>query len=563
MNKSKYLLLTAFTLPSLLLANSIPNSSDATKSIKIPKELSKTKSKPLVELDGVKKQYKPRLKDDKSGRRVLIKSFIFTKNQNISDSILSTTLDTYKNKKLSFIEIQILSSLITKKYRDAGFLVAKAYIPEQTLSNGVLEIAIIEGQYGNFELINKSKVNSSLIQSIINHSTENKVIRNTSLDRSLLLLNDIPGIIITKTAIKAGEKIGTSDFNVIVEDTKTFDGYILTDNYGSRYTGKQRAMIGANLNSPFNIGDKLSITGLIGKGEDITNGSISYSFPMYSNGLRGKVAYSNTSYHLIEEYQNLDSVGETNTYNFTMTYPIVKTRNETLNIYSIVEQNRLKDEVRSTNYEIKKSSQVLRVGLNYINNNQTLLGMNQNINASIKYSFGNLKFNDKSQESLDIDGANTQGKYSKIELELSSVLQVNKQISLESSIKAQRVLNGKNLDGSEDFSIGGAYGVKTYPSGELSAENGYLFNIEAKYQLPNISRVTHNMGLFYDMGYVDMENPISTFKRRILKDIGIGHYANYKNIFTKFQVAWKIDNEHIKSEPDQNSKILGMIGMTF
>ena len=35
--------------------------------------------------------------------------------------------------------------------------------------------------------------------------------------------------------------------------------------------------------------------------------------------------------------------------------------------------------------------------------------------------------------------------------------------------------------------MGGSYGVKLYPDGELSAENGYVFNSEAKYKLPNIS----------------------------------------------------------------------------
>ncbi len=54
----------------------------------------------------------------------------------------------------------------------------------------------------------------------------------------------------------------------------------------------------------------------------------------------------------------------------------------------------------------------------------------------------------------------------------------------------------KNLDGSEDFSLGGAYGIKVYPDGELSAENGYLFSTELKYKLPAFNELSSQVGVF-------------------------------------------------------------------
>jgi len=43
-----------------------------------------------------------------------------------------------------------------------------------------------------------------------------------------------------------------------------------------------------------------------------------------------------------------------------------------------------------------------------------------------------------------------------------------------------------------------------------------VFKIEAKYQLPQLNGLSHSLGVFYDRGKVDMENPTSTFKQRIL-----------------------------------------------
>jgi len=136
-------------------------------------------------------------------------------------------------------------------------------------------------------------------------------------------------------------------------------------------------------------------------------------------------------------------------------------------------------------------------------------------------------------------------------------------LSVESSLSLQYALNSKNLDGSEDFSVGGAYGVKLYPSGELSAENGILFNIETKYLLPRIYGVSNTLGLFYDIGNADMANNTVGFEKRTLQDIGLGYYLNYKNFFTNIQAAWAIDSEEITSEPNGNSKVLFLGGMSF
>ena len=86
-----------------------------------------------------------------------------------------------------------------------------------------------------------------------------------------------------------------------------------------------------------------------------------------------------------------------------------------------------------------------------------------------------MKFKDPAKRILDEAGANTNGRYSKIAFTLAKNINFTNKLSLESSFKYQHALGNKNLHGSEDISIGGDYGVKVYPSGELSAENGYIF----------------------------------------------------------------------------------------
>jgi hypothetical protein len=76
---------------------------------------------------------------------------------------------------------------------------------------------------------------------------------------------------VTKADVKPGTQVGSSDFIIETQSTPFYDGYVVADNTGSKFTGKNRLMSGINLNSPLNLGDKFSVSGLISNGEDIKN----------------------------------------------------------------------------------------------------------------------------------------------------------------------------------------------------------------------------------------------------------------------------------------------------
>ena len=548
---------------TLMQAAPLPRIGDAIRQVQPPKEHTQEKNKPLVEIQGVKPTYKPALIDDKSFKKVFVKQFSLEGNVHIKSEKLLSLLSSYKNKNLTFNEMQIIASIITKEYRSEGYIVARAYIPIQNMSDGVLEIAIIEGKYGEFKLSNKSQVKTFLIQSMLNHSKTEDVINNNSLERGLLLVNDIPGIVISNTVIRAGKTIGSSDFMITIDKTKPYDAYVLLNNYGGRYTGEQQLIAGLNLYSPFNIGDKLSLVGFLSDENNLRNGSISYEFPIYKNGLRAEISYSKTFYSLAREFKSLNAQGNSKSYHVKISYPLVKKRAENLNIFVKVKESALSDEIKATSFKSDKNLRAYSLGFDFMKTNLSWFNLNQYLKTSMILSHGKLKFEDDSQRAIDKAGVNTEGEYSKIELFLNYNIELNKRITLENSFKYQHALGGKNLDGSEDFSVAGAYGVKLYPNGELSAENGYLLKLEAKYKLENIKSLSHSAGLFYEVGKAYMQNPIATFQGRTLQDVGISYYANYKNYFLNTQIAWKVDSENIISEEDQNYKFLLMLGWSY
>ncbi|RXK11569.1 hemin-binding protein, partial [Halarcobacter mediterraneus] len=151
----------------------------------------------------------------------------------------------------------------------------------------------------------------------------------------------------------------------------------------------------------------------------------------------------------------------------------------------------------------------------------------------------------------------------KVNLEVNQNLNINKYFSWKNSLQLQYALGNKNLDGSQDLSIGGINGVKLYPQGEQSAENGYIFNTELFYNLPNFKGLNSKLSIFYDIAKVKMSKEISNEPSKTYQDMGLGYYAYFKDFFINAHLAYKLGNSNIESEEDYNSKFIFQAGWVF
>ena len=141
-------------------------------------------------------------------------------------------------------------------------------------NDNLLFISIIEGKYGKIKLNNSSLVNDNSLQAILDNAKSNGIINVKDIERAIILINDRAGVKVNKAEISPGAEVGSSDFNIQTTATPRVDGYIVADNYGSRYTGLYRAQALVNVNSLVALGDKLSISGLVSNGADLKNGKI-------------------------------------------------------------------------------------------------------------------------------------------------------------------------------------------------------------------------------------------------------------------------------------------------
>ena len=540
-------------------APAMPNIGDVLKQTEPVKDIPQKQT----QVPEVKAPVKPAMKKTDVGS-VYVKSFKVTGSTAISADLLTSVANKPENvnKNMSLSDMEAVASQVTRYYRNNGYFVARAYIPKQAMQDGVVEIAVLEGRYGKFHLKNSSLVNDSTVQGMLDDIKDKDIISTDTIERAMLIINDTPGAQVTQADVLPGESVGTSDFNITASATLRVTGYFVGDNYGIRYTGMNRLVAGLNINSPFGFGDRLALTGMTTTAGDVKNGRIAYSFPLNYSGLRGEFVYARTDYSLGEEYKDLDATGTSDNLEMTLTYPFIRTRLETLNASIGFYSKQMKDEIRLMDTVTKKDTMSVKAGADYTKRYK-IFGLDNETYVSGSYTLGYLSFDDEADKAADELGADTNGLYNKVNAEASQTTVYNRYFSSKLSFQGQYSLNEKNLDGSEDLSIGGAYGVRVFPTGEKSGENGYIINAEGFYALPAYKGFLNKFSLFVDNAYAQPADDNLDEGDRYLTDAGIGYYLNYKTFFLKFHYARIVGGSVVESEPKHRDKYLLQAGLSF
>jgi hemolysin activation/secretion protein len=100
-------------------------------------------------------------------------------------------------------DLQGLADRITQYYRLHGYPLARAYVPAQTIEAGEVTLAVLEAKYGQVALNNASTTSDRPLAGTLAPLGSGKLVTQDTLDRTLLLLSDIPGVIVNSTNVQA------------------------------------------------------------------------------------------------------------------------------------------------------------------------------------------------------------------------------------------------------------------------------------------------------------------------------------------------------------------------
>lgn len=496
-----------------------------------------------------------------AGQTLRVEAFRFEGADFIPEADLQAAVAAYRGRALSMAEIEAAANRVTALYRSRGYLVARAWVPRQDASGGTLTLRIVVGRYGKVSLRNASLVRDRQVAGYFAGLQGDKPVTRDELERAMLLVGDLPGAALPKVSIAPGEAPGTSDFDVEVPPGPRFNGYLLGDNHGSRYTGENRASLGLSLNSPFGLGDKLDFSGMGSGNGDLRNGRLAYSAPLGSNGLRGELAVANTTYKLGDAYASLDAKGRATSVEANFSWPLQRTRAQNLTATLGLVGRDLRDEIDSVNQVTTKKAYAATFGLTHERYDQWF-GRDAYFSATGSLTWGHLDIDEAAMKAANQAGANTVGDYGRANLSLLGRLSLTGKLSATASLSAQQSLN-RNLDSSEQLLISGTRGVMAYQD-TVSGDNGYLANVELRYALPAMAGITHSVSAFVDGGQTRLHDARYTTTNGVnLSDVGVGYSLSWRGLFARAQVAHAAGNWPAAVPHDDRTRFLLQVGSVF
>lgn len=379
-----------------------------------------------------------------------------------------------EGKSLSLSQLGELAARITNYYQSHGYPLARAIIPTQTITAGVVRIEIIEARYGQVSLDNRSRVSDSLLQSTLSPLQSGQVIGQAGLDRTLLLLSDIPGVLVGAT-LKPGEAVGTSDLQVNSTPSPAVTGNLALDNYGNRYTGRARIGGTLNLSNPLQHGDVLSMTGL-SSGSGLSYGRITYESLLNGQGTRIGGSYAALRYGLGEPLAALKAHGSAQVASLWAKQPLVRSRDANLYGQIQYDSKQLKDRIDAS--DIRTDRHLDNLTFNLAGDALLLDGINS---LNLGWTSGRVGYDDSAAQLADAVTARTQGGFSKWNASLARMQSLSSKNALYFALSGQWA--NTNMDSAEKMIVGGPSTVRSYDVGALSGDTGYLATAEFRHDL--------------------------------------------------------------------------------
>ena len=482
-------------------------------------------------------------KEAEEGAKALItlKDIQFQGVSILGDMELKGIVEPYLNTPMTYEQMLEIGMTVEAYYRKNNYL-ARAILPPQDLTQGVLLIDVIESVFSKIEieqeladLPNTQEHVTALIES---QQKTGEPLNTQSLDRALALANDVPGIN-AQGSLRQGREPGETELLLKLYQGRTRQAELNIDNGGSRSTGAIRLMATLNWFNPGDFADLLNAVAVHTQGSDYAR--LAYSVPVGTDGWRMGVNASSMNYKVIVGDQGMvGAFGEAITKGLEWVYPLLRAddRSTTVTLAADTKkfQNTSAQGLVMSDYEAKVMS-------------AQVSGFYRDLNPgggtgtySLQLSHGNINLDGSLSQQTDKNTVKTEGEFNK--LRLNGTWQQAITTSTSTFVSYTGQLSDKNLDSSEKMQLGGMNGVRAYPTGEGSGSDGQMVQFELRHQLES----GINMAAFYDWGQVYLQhNPDypggPANNRNIYKGIGASvGYTTEDGINIKATWARKIGN---------------------
>jgi hemolysin activation/secretion protein len=460
---------------------------------------------------------------------------------------------------ISLADVYSIAANITAKYRNDGYILTQIIVPPQTIDGGNVRLQAVEGKLDQIKVDGSGAQgsNANIINKYVSELKSKGVLNNANLEKTLLLINDLPGVTARSILSPSTTITGASDLTILVE-RDALDGTVQLDNFGSRFLGMFEAVGAVNLNSFFGLNERISTQMAYapsnqGVEPELLYGELSGSIPVgaYGTSLEANIGKSYTNPGAgLEEF---DVIGKSYFSGLKINQPFVRTRE--MNLSSSLGLDRRSTETKS-NVDTFKNDDItsLRLGGHFDYVDTLFSAAVTNANLELSRGLSILGASEKGDS--DLSRAAGDPTYTKLTADISRLERLTNEFSLLVAAKGQ--MSDSALLSAEEFGLGGANGIgRGYDPSEIVGEDGVAGSLEVRWASPYSASWMDNYSVygFYDIGKVWNDDSItSSLDEQSLASTGLGVRANINDATRAgFMVALPLTRD-VSAEGDDDPR---------
>ncbi|KAI5916451.1 ShlB/FhaC/HecB family hemolysin secretion/activation protein [Thauera sp. 2A1] len=458
------------------------------------------------------------------------------------------------DREVSLADIYAIAAALTARYRNDGYILSQVLVPAQIVEDGRLKLQAVEGYVARVVLEGDEESRRALVTRYARAIERERPLTSATLERYLLLMNDLPGAFARASLVASKTEPGASD--LIVEfSQRRVSGGVSVDNRGSDALGPVRWSADLRLNSVLDLHETTGI-----KLVSTLNGELDYAsiwheqqigveggkLGIQANAVRSRPAEGASFIPL-----NLQTRSDSGS--ITYSYPVVRSRNQNLYVHAgLSSYDGSTELLRFTSS--RDRIRALRVGMTY-----DLADPYQGINIlDFEIAQGLRALGASEPHEPDLSRAEGRPDFTKFSLYAARLQSLAPGWSLLAALNAQYAAS--DLLAPELFSFGGEQFGRGYDPAELVGDHGAAMKLEVRYTNALDNGVGYTGYGFYDAGYVSQRTPAGLDDSSSAASAGIGLRFDLTRNFSGFVEIAKPLTRTVAAEG--NRDLRGYVGLS-
>lgn len=464
------------------------------------------------------------------------------------------------------------AAMVTDRLREGGFILAWAYLPQQSVDNKEVVIEVLSGQLEGISVDGNKRYDTNRLigpfESLLGLPVE-----KDDVEELILAVRTYPGLS-TSAVFSPGGAVGSSLLTLRVSEDP-FDMAIVADNHGTESTGANRLRADLFWNNPFGLGDVIvaNVLQTFNPAENLYGG-LTYEVPVFSQDMTLALGYSHNAFEVArgiaagagEGGKNL--AGNTDIGSISLSKNLRLTRRSRMDLGFDLS---MKSAVLE-NFGAEKEDNLTVASIFFVTEAVDGFGGGGINQFELRYLNGIPDFLGSMSESGDgtstrvgASGERAGGDFGKVMFRYQRLQRISKRNSF--LIRAEGQTSNDLLTSLEQFVVGGPNSVRAYPIAEYLGDKGVFGSFEWIVEMSNNGDSSFSVSAFADFAHAKLNDPLANeLADTDLSGWGLGlSYVNTRNNGNQF--GFRVDVATPISSPEptdgDDPQIYGQLSYSF